>query len=72
MSTPKPKDEKGTPVLILIVVSLFVTIASIALSAGYLSGGDFSNGLIWMLVAVMGAQACSTVSILSTIGKVGE
>ena len=74
MTTTETDIEKGkgTPVLVLIVVSLFVSIASTALSAGYLSGGEFTSGLTWMLVAVMGAQVCSTVSIMSAIGKVGE
>ena len=69
MSETKEPKRRGDPVIILVAVSLFVSLATAALSWSYFAQGDLVTGPPLALVSVLAAIFCSTIVILTAVGK---
>ena len=68
LETKEPK-VRGDPVITLVAVSFFVSLATAALSWSYFASGDLITGPPLALVSVLAAIFCSTIVILTAVGN---
>ena len=61
--------EKGQPVIILVLVTIFVSLAAAAVAASEFLALDIAHGAIWALLSVLTAIFAATIAVLAAVGK---